>query len=216
MKSWVLFASCISLSCCPAFGQQRPETPADNVDVYMDFDGAFWDVMGSAETLVSDTFAKVGVNIKWHAGSPPKNYRSDAGRTIFSIRWAERVPATSSAGALAVARPLSPEASITLYEESLRRFLNRYRDTQNIVFGYVVAHELAHLMQGLNRHSDSGILKAQWSYKDIYQMASGSLDFTAYDVELIHDGLNARMSRRQTLALKAAGVQGVQVAQNRE
>ena len=170
----------------------------------MDFDGAFWDVMGPAETLVSDIFAKVGVCIMWHAGSPPKDYRSDAGRTIFRIRWAERVPATTDASALAVARPLSPDASITLYEESLRRFLNRYRDTQNLVFSYVVAHELAHLMQGLNRHSDSGILKAQWSYKDVYQMASGRLEFTAYDVQLVHEGLNARMTRRRSLALKAA------------
>jgi hypothetical protein len=215
MKAWILFASCISLSCCPAFGQ-RPETPADEVDVYIDFDSALWDVLGPGETLVSDTFSKVGVNITWHTGSPPKNYRSGAGRTVFSIRWADRVPATSNVSALAVARPYSPVASITLYEESLRRFLNHYRGTENIVFGYVVAHELAHLMQGLNRHSDSGILKAQWSYKDVYQMASGSLDFTAYDVQLIHDGLNARMSRSQTLALKAAEVQEVQVGQNRQ
>ncbi len=199
MKSWVLTASCVSLSCCLALGQQPLETLADEVDVYMEFDNAMWDVMWPVKTLVSDTFAKVGVNITWHAGLPPEDHQSDTSQTVFSIRWAERAPATAAADALAAARPFcSQGASITPYEDRLRQFLKRYRDTQNVVFAYVVAQELGHVMQGLERHSDAGILKAQWSYKDFYQMGSRSLAFTADDVQLIHNGLDARMSRRHS------------------
>jgi hypothetical protein len=162
----------------------------DEVDVYMESDNTMSNVLWPAQIVVSDIFSKVGVKITWHAGSVPKDYRGGISWTIFSIRWAVLAPGTADEGALAAAHPLgSREASIILYEDRIRLFLNRYRDAQNIVFAYVVAHELAHVMQRLNRHSDAGILKTQWSSNDFFQMRTRSLGFTADDVELIHNGL---------------------------
>ena len=47
-------------------------------------------------------------------------------------------------------------------------------------------------MQGVARHSESGILKAQWSRDDYQEMVFHKLGFTATDVALIHFGLSPR------------------------
>jgi len=57
---------------------------------------------------------------------------------------------------------------------------------RGVGIGYVLAHELAHVMQGVGRHSESGILKAQWSSDDFEEMIFHKLAFTNFDVELIH------------------------------
>ena len=44
-------------------------------------------------------------------------------------------------------------------------------------------------MQGVARHSESGILKANWSREDCQAMVFHKLAFTQLDVELIHRGL---------------------------
>jgi hypothetical protein len=48
-------------------------------------------------------------------------------------------------------------------------------------------------MQGVPRHSESGVLKAQWSTDDFKQMVLHKLAFTTLDVELIHRGLVLRL-----------------------
>ena len=63
---------------------------------------------------------------------------------------------------------------------------------------YVLAHELAHAMQGVARHSESGILKAHWSNADCVEMAFHTLAFTQFDVELIHRGLAFQLANRRS------------------
>jgi hypothetical protein len=60
---------------------------------------------------------------------------------------------------------------------------------------HVMAHEIAHVLQGVIRHSDSGILKAHWSGTDCARVASFPLMFTREDAILIHRGLEERHSR---------------------
>jgi hypothetical protein len=61
----------------------------------------------------------------------------------------------------------------------------------------VIAHEVAHILQGLMRHSESGIMKAQWTGADYQQMTWKPLQFTDEDVMLIHRGLRAREASRR-------------------
>jgi len=60
-------------------------------------------------------------------------------------------------------------------------------------------------MQGVARHSESGILKANWSRQDFQAMVFHKLAFTPLDVELIHRGLAVQQaSRRSEPVLVAA------------
>ena len=56
----------------------------------------------------------------------------------------------------------------------------------------MLAHEITHILEGISRHSKSGIMKAQWDDAERYRMWSEALAFAQVDVELIHLGLDAR------------------------
>jgi hypothetical protein len=84
---------------------------------------------------------------------------------------------------------------ITVYKDRIRRFLDGHASLKGVAAGYVLAHELAHAMQGVARHSESGIMKAQWSGEDFTAMVYHKLAFTPVDVELIHRGLARAASR---------------------
>ena len=68
----------------------------------------------------------------------------------------------------------------------------------------VIVHEISHILQGIDRHSDSGIMKAEWNSSDFTLMQSGQLRFTGLDVEMIHTGLAARATHLGAVTLVAS------------
>ncbi len=61
-----------------------------------------------------------------------------------------------------------------------------------VVLGYVLAHEITHVLQGICRHSDTGIMKAHWVPADFMAMMWHRVNFEEVDVDLIQRGLTAR------------------------
>jgi hypothetical protein len=60
-----------------------------------------------------------------------------------------------------------------------------------VVLAHVLIHEITHMLQGVARHSESGVMKSQWTAEDQRAMASKPLPFTPLDVELIQHGLDS-------------------------
>ena len=196
MKSWLLIGWVVN---AVAFGAQSSHNLSSGrvpVDVCMEPTQELLLSATRAETLVAVIFSQIGVNLTWHTVlSDCDDLPGQSVRTAFKIRWAERPPSKSGAGTLAAAHPFgSFETSITIYEVPLQAFLRQYANTPEVVLSYVLTHELAHVMQGLDRHSASGILKANWSYHEYYMMLSRALTFTAEDVDLIRTGLGVKRS----------------------
>ena len=54
---------------------------------------------------------------------------------------------------------------------------------------------MTHLLQAMDRHAASGVMKAHWSAKDFVEMLFKPLPFTSRDAELIHAGLAVRARR---------------------
>jgi hypothetical protein len=48
------------------------------------------------------------------------------------------------------------------------------------LLSHVLAHEIAHVLQGVSRHSESGILKARWDREDFFLMQQHRLNFTLW------------------------------------
>jgi hypothetical protein len=48
-----------------------------------------------------------------------------------------------------------------------------------------MAHEIGHVLQGVNRHSESGVMKANWTDIDFESMTFEPLRFTPEDARLI-------------------------------
>lgn len=65
-----------------------------------------------------------------------------------------------------------------------------------MVLGIGVAHELGHLLMGLQEHSRSGLMQAQWDTKDLQHTEKGDLRFTDDQVRQIASGVRARIAQQ--------------------
>jgi hypothetical protein len=75
------------------------------------------------------------------------------------------------------------------------------------VLAYVLVHEITHIVEGIDRHSDSGIMKAKWDDADNYEISRMKLRFAEDDVILIQAGLEKRTQQERGKASVEAGVQ---------
>jgi hypothetical protein len=89
-------------------------------------------------------------------------------------------------GALAYALPYEG-THITVFYDRIAK--GAYPST---VLAHVMVHEITHLLQGIGRHSETGVMKARWTVRDMIGMGMTPLPFTREDVDLIYLGLGKR------------------------
>ena len=95
--------------------------------------------------------------------------------------------------ALAVAMPYADSgARIVIFYDRVDPLVRGHGAPQATVLGYVLAHEIAHVLQGIARHSETGIMRARWTNNDFKQMGAKVLLFTPEDVQLIRQRLAPR------------------------
>jgi hypothetical protein len=151
-------------------------------------------IENEARNVASDIFAGIGVKIRWRGA---ERCPSEA----ISIFLSRDTPASVHPGALAYALPYQRTQIVAL----LDRIKHAAPYDSGCLLGYTLAHEVAHILEGVARHSPSGIMKAQWGTEDFVAMGQHRLDFAGQDVSLIYQGLD----RRELRASSAAN--GVQV-----
>ncbi len=70
--------------------------------------------------------------------------------------------------------------------------LDRDEYDLSAIMGCLMAHEVGHLLLGENRHSASGIMKAQWDLSQVQQAMRGSLGFLPEEKKLLYANAIAR------------------------
>jgi hypothetical protein len=79
------------------------------------------------------------------------------------------------------------------YEGRIVVFLDRVAELNRnkglSVLASVLVHEITHVLEGIDRHSATGIMKAHWNDHDYFEMRRKPLVFAQEDVNLIYDGL---------------------------
>ena len=70
-------------------------------------------------------------------------------------------------------------------------FFDRIETMQDAwtVLGHVMAHEITHVLQGVSRHSDNGLMKPHWSRDDLARMRHKPLPFAQEDLILLYSAL---------------------------
>jgi hypothetical protein len=146
-------------------------------------------VLPLAEQLASQMFSAAGVAINWHQGL--------AGCSVEGIRvtlspLSDHAPADLPPSAMAYALPYDGNHIVIFYD----RLQRKVKGTQtSSLLAHVLAHEVTHILQAIHRHSDRGLMKATWAGSDYQAMMWKPLQFTPEDIELIHRGLAARVTR---------------------
>ena len=173
-------------------GAQAAETPQDTnqvATVCLQGTGGS-DMVWYAKGMVSKMFAAIQVTIDWRVRL------EDCPAQAVRITLSDAAPPGVDPKALAYAMPYEGSHVVILSQRiNEDQSLTRAR----ALTAHVMAHEIAHILQGVARHSESGVMKANWTQSDRVRMASKPLSFTDEDILLIHKGLAARAARAASL-----------------
>jgi hypothetical protein len=173
--TWVVMAAMVGRTCwagaVPADEPQVMACMAPTADIRLE---------KRAKAVSSAIFAGIGVKILWHS-------LSKCPTDGILITFSNETPASLMPGALAYALPYEGRHLVVFFD----RVKNK-PGTVSVLLGHVITHEVTHILQGVARHSESGVMKANWTGADYQQMAREPLQFTDEDVLLIHRGLQAR------------------------
>jgi hypothetical protein len=139
--------------------------------------------------VATRAFRSTGVALDWRdgAGSPERKASGCGLAEIIELQIDPTADENRTSNALAYAMPM--RASGIRIHVIYDRVAGISREVPNLL-GYVLAHEIGHVLQGVARHSDTGILKAKWSGRDYSLMAAFALTFSPEDDERIRNHFN--------------------------
>ncbi len=155
---------------------------ANRVQVYVDNDlivDGF--LLQQAEYLATRMLGRIGVAVEWRAGKSPR--KTGAGVEPIIVQLSSDTPENFHPGALGYA---------VVFPDSMGHvfvFADRVRPGG---VPAVLAHEITHVLEGVIRHAETGVMKPKWTFADYKQMASGPLGFDPVDVNVVR----YRLARR--------------------
>ncbi len=143
--------------------------------------------LAGAKPIVTRMFAEIGVRVEWPTGDPRPPLEQGCGHRSVAVRFAFR-PSNVDATVLAFASPSTGGVQITVFLDQMGPLSHsELRDTRALL-AHILVHEISHVL-GINRHSESGVMRSFWSDDEKNQMVERPLLFTTDDVELIHRGM---------------------------
>jgi hypothetical protein len=168
------------------------------------------EVLTSARAIASEIYERAGVAISWETGDRK------------ALRTIERTPMQAAAagcpavnridvklgyiprgerlGALAYARPFFRDGvRVTVATDRVTAYASKTATPVHVVLGWVLAHEIGHVLKGTDGHSERGLMRAQ--------MHSGeeSPEFYPPDLAVIRTNLKVAASAPASCGTLVAG-----------
>jgi hypothetical protein len=153
------------------------------------------DLLRDGQEAASNILAGIHVQLVWtgqtrQALKPVAVGVGEPATHDLAVEVVPHAPASFSDVALAMALPYADSGvRILIFYDRVEPLLRGHNAPQASVLGYVLAHEIAHVLQGVARHSETGIMQARWSENDFKWMGIKVLTFTPEDVQLIRNRL---------------------------
>jgi hypothetical protein len=141
--------------------------------------GANASMMYRGQATATRILKQAGIRLEWRGDES-----ACSGGNGFVITVSRETPAKQHPGALAYAMPFERTHIVLFYDRVLTAATPAV--TPYLV-GYVLAHEIVHMLQGIEQHSASGVMKARWDAGDYADMQCGRLRLTEEDVALLGD-----------------------------
>jgi hypothetical protein len=121
--------------------------------------------------------------------------------TEVTIRLVRGRAAPTTRGAVGMGEAMVDAAErrgtfATVYTERVAWLAGLARADRHILTGRAIAHEIGHLLMGTTAHSRHGLMRAQWSARELQQHNAGDWLFSPTDARLARDGLADRFTVR--------------------
>ena len=143
--------------------------------------GANASMMYRGQATAAQILKQAGVRLEWRG-----NESACAGGNGLVVTVSLATPVDRHSGALAYALPFERTHLVLFYDRVLTAASPAVTP---YLLGHVLAHEIVHMLQGVEEHSAGGLMKARWDNRDYADMQRGGLKLTKDDLELIDRGL---------------------------
>ena len=140
--------------------------------------------MKEAEGIASEVYRRAGIEIQWVEAS---TYESGTKLYVNVLSHEMAAPFYMSDETVGFAIPGSRAANV-IYER-IRRIARRRHVASGLLLGYVIAHELGHLLLPAHSHSSSGLMRPDL---DMELAAMKKLRFTDDQIALIQERLTVQ------------------------
>ena len=173
-------------------GQARqPEAPSDVTVSLSNSIVATPGTVERAKQVATAMFASIGVSLHWRGSGS----ESQVGLSV-DVSLVAGEPGDDEAGPLAEAYPFAGSTGhITIRYDRVHNSAGISRDLEPLLLAHVLVHELTHVLQCLDRHAESGVMKAHWTAEDYFDMRWKPLAFTSEDIDLIRLGMRVLRAR---------------------
>ena len=159
----------------------------------------------SAEAAASRIFRHAGLEVKWIACAPSGDTSSnspDCRRAAFPTHLHVRILSQSrNLGGSTLGISYLGADGVGCYSDIFFARVAALHSSSGqevgAILGYVMAHEIAHLLLGTNSHSVAGIMKARWQEEDLRSAKKGELLFTLAQSQTMRERLAS--AGRQTV-----------------
>ena len=210
-RSHFWIAALIQLAAVSAWAEAGQQ-PSVEIYVYNQA-GVSAGVLSQAEKESTRIFRIAGLQTKWVECSTAEvvgtecNGLLQAGDVVLQIVHETRKLKGDVFGAAFLGQDGTGQYTNVFYDRVNE--LNRDRKVPPAeVLAHVMAHEIGHLLLGLNSHSMSGIMRGYWDSEELKAIERGRLLFSAEQSKLMRGRLAAITARRDAQNTLAAGFSG--------
>ena len=184
------------------FSQPRPKL---TVRIY-DYAGLAPRTLELARRQTAAIFGRAGVRWDWQQcrtsdDSPPSDpgCKQRVGPHLIQLRLHPRNMTREIAGGLAeygYAAPVRNGYGIIagVYVDRAELTAREVGLDLHVVLGYLMAHEIGHLLLGVESHSREGVMRAKWTDREMHLARIGALEFTERQAERMQFQAAARSS----------------------
>jgi hypothetical protein len=151
-------------------------------------ESVLWQAAERAKTVLD----KAGVSLTWLDCGTPGHWRANLGcrnvafPTHLSVRLVagrKEVSEDTFGQSYLDERGEGNYANVYLAQLSSSKALGLMKEGD--LLGYVVVHELGHLLLGKDSHSTAGLMRGRWEMTELQRAARGDLFFTPSETERI-------------------------------
>ena len=144
--------------------------------------------LAEGEARASAVFSEAGIEVDWLVCGPvdPADF-SPSHSACSALAWPSHLSVRIRPQAVSVSADTFGQAFVdtsgqgvysSIYFQNLSLSAHHPQLSNAEMLGYVLAHELGHLLLGTNSHSHTGIMQARWDSSTLYAAARSSLFFT--------------------------------------